>query len=127
MNYNTKLWKTIRWIGILPVAILAYVLSYLFFQFAYSLFADNDSLFEKYLIAIISSATSGFIYILAGSFVAPSNKITVSLTLLILVLLLAGVEIFIDIFNKRYFELFELVVSLIGSTAGYFASKSQSS
>jgi hypothetical protein len=123
MDYNTSFWKTLRWIGVLPCAIIACVVSYLIVQYVYSFLQDSDSWAVLYVIPIICSCLSGAIFILAGVYIAPSYRSNVAGVLLIIALLLAGATIYVDILHRDYFELIKLIASMLGSILAYVLDK----
>ena len=119
-KYNTKTWKVIRWIGVLPSAAIGMfgipIIVYVIFHFMLDMKSD------AYVLGVITALSSGIACIVLGVEVAPNNKKTVAFILLILVILLGGATFYIIFKQTKYiFDTIKLCASLIGSIIAYMA------
>lgn len=115
--------KILRWIGVLPFAIIALALSSIILKFLLILTGEFES--DSIMLLIITSVQSGVIFIIVGVKTAPDYKLKTALLLLIIVGLLSVINIFIT--NNYYPEQIETfrfwvnnLSAIIGSISGYF-------
>jgi hypothetical protein len=117
MKYN---W--LRWVGVLPLSIGAYALSLLVVGLMewFNHTEDKWSLWYwvQIIVPIIANAVGGYYYIIAGTSLAPKFKKQTGLILLIILVLFAGVAIFLCVVSKEYFKILMNVASI---TAAAFA------
>lgn len=118
-KYNSKGWKIIRWVGVLPSAFIGMyaipIIVYLFFHVSFDMASDS------YLLGIVTAFSSGVAAIILGVEVAPNNKKVVAFILLILVVLLCGATFYIILKQAKYvFDTIKLCSSLAGSIIAYF-------
>lgn len=86
--------KAVRWILFSPAAVIAAYIGSLLFKTIdkipfLSYFLADDSLFYKIFDFPVAGISSGFLFIYVGTGIAPSNKKTVSLILLIVICLIS--------------------------------------
>lgn len=118
-KYNSKGWKVVRWIGVLPSALIGMygipIVVYYFFHESFDMASDS------YVLGIVTAFSSGFAAIILGVEVAPNNKKMVAFILLILILLLGGATFYIIFKQAKYvFDIIKLCSSLAGSVIAYF-------
>ena len=118
-----KLTFILRWIGILPCALLALSLSYLLISLFNRLSVNTDSWILVYILPLIGAYISGFAYMTVGILVAPSRIRTVALILSGILLIILGSGIASAISSKQYFELIKYASTVIGSNIAYFSLK----
>ena len=123
MNSTKYYW--LRWIGVLPASIIAYLIAYnllnllaLFNKYFYGM--SNDGWYALYIVPVIASGMAGYAFIFFGAFMAPYYKKYVGITLLILLALLTGGAILIEIGHPRIMGVIELTTSMIGALISYF-------
>lgn len=69
----------VRWISILPLSILSWLISYWVINLLYNVFAPVDM--STWAITLMSSGGSGFAFVYLGSAIAPRGKKVVSVVL----------------------------------------------
>jgi hypothetical protein len=80
--------KILRWIGVIPGAVLAFYGIYTLNKLSLYFFASPESTFTKMIIEVIISGTSGCMAVVIGSLISPSyRKYTSILLMTILVII----------------------------------------
>lgn len=69
----------LKWIGVLPVSIIAWFVSYWIINLFYNVFSPVEM--TKWAITIMSSGISGMAFVLAGAWLAPKGKKITSVVL----------------------------------------------
>ena len=116
--HNTKVWKVIRWISILPSLIIGMYGIPIIVYFIFHFILDMES--DSYVLGILVSLSSGIACIVFGVEVAPSHKKIVAFILLILVVLLDGATFYATLKQEKFvFDTIKLCASLIGSILAY--------
>lgn len=124
-DYNTTFWKIIRWIGVLPIFVVAYFIVYLIVYLGQRFYADPDSWAIKYFVPIFGSLMAGMFSIVYAAKVAPSYKKYVAAILLGLMLMASGLLIYFSIYNEKYVNTLGIVASLVGNIIGFFICKEE--
>jgi hypothetical protein len=93
----SPLLKFVRWVALLPGAILGGWVAYLFMRMPFILFSKEDSLHNE----AISHFVFGFGFIYSGYFIAPSHKKQASVALTVLGLLVLGAALGITFVGVR--------------------------
>jgi hypothetical protein len=113
----------LRWIGILPCAVLALLLSYLLISLFNRLPVNTDSWIVVYILPLICAYISGFAYMTVGILIAPSRTRTVAIILSGILLIVLGIGVTSVMPSKQYFELIKYASAVIGSNIAYFSLK----
>lgn len=124
MNNTKYYW--LRWIGVLPASIIAYLIAYnvlRLLSILSSLFEgrSQDGWYNLYIVPVVASAVAGYVFVSWGVFMAPIHKKHTGIGLLILMTLLIGGAIFIELTQTRVRGIVELIASLVGTIVGYFS------
>ena len=114
----------LRWIAVLPAAVVAYfVVYYLFWFFAYvaSFFSDQtwwDWIFKTTL----GTGVGGAAFVFIGAAVAPLHQKYVAFALMIIVILICGFTTFALIFapNTHWESWLQVIAQLVGAIIAYF-------
>ena len=124
---NTK-YDWLKWIGILPVSIFTYAVSFYVINLINSItsfFWDGDkfSMFYllQYLIPLVANCFGAYFYIISGSSLAPNYKKKTGLILFILLLIITLFGIIMSIIRKEYSDLLLAIGTIISS---FYAFKS---
>lgn len=117
---NNTIINTLRWIGILPVAIITFTILFYVLQFVGSFIGLYNSL--PWLLYLITSVVSFSAAIVAGSITAPSKNKIVALALSILVVFINGFALYGNLSYQEYYGIIEVVGGIIGAIVGYFQS-----
>lgn len=116
-----KMILTLRWIGILPCALLASLSGY-FLIFLFSrLSLSTDSWLTGYILPLICFYISGFAFMTVGILLAPSQTRLVALLLTAMLLIILRIGIIPVLSSKIYPEFTQYVVTVVGSTFAYFS------
>jgi hypothetical protein len=99
-------WNWLRWVLIVPVALISWLLVEILVNFfsllnAWFIGASPDS---PYLIVakILAAAFGGFYFVFGGSMTAPNKNRLVAILLFIILLLIGVTLIIINLINKSY-------------------------
>ena len=116
-----KLIIALRWIGILPCALLASLSGdLLIFLFSW-LSLHTDSWMIDYVLPLICFYISGFAFMTVGILMAPSQTRLVALLLTAMLLIILRIGIIPVLSSKIYPEFTQYVVTVVGSTFAYFS------
>lgn len=118
-------WYWLRWIGIIPSAIVMSCIVYLIILYINRFYSDPESWNMLYVAPLIASFGSGVGFIGAAKYIAPSYKDRVSIMLLMLILVCTGFELFLVIENQDYFHFSKYVLSALGAILGHFIYKEE--
>ena len=125
MSGSPKL-NWLRWVGVLPCSILAYLLAYAliklfnWFQTLFGVDKDDAAWFNNIAGPAFASGMAGYVFVVVGTYLAPMYKKNTGLILMILLALLSGVGIFAAIINKHYVtSIIESVAQLVGAVVAY--------
>ena len=121
----------LRWILFLPAAIIACIIAYNFLRIIIGFVPDEFFFFPKkvrelfsqiilYGIEFAASWFSGFVFVFAGTIVAPKRKRVVSASLVVAMGIVIGMGIAAKILVENFTNLgwLELIVGSIGFMAG---------
>jgi len=113
--------KVIRWIAVLPASILALFLVSIFLKFSMSFSGlETDSIISQCFIGV----ACGVAFIYAGVSVAPSHKVKVAFSLMIIGVLLSLVSLYaVNFVYFTYKDNFREVFAIIGSITTYVGVK----
>lgn len=109
----------LRWIGVLPMAIIGNFLVFWIFYYTQSFYHDENSKYVIYFVPVLSSFFSGIAIISAGVMTAPAHKKITGLVLLVVVTLLMGFSTFYNLIERNYLEFIKDISSVIGSTVAF--------
>ena len=115
----------LRWGGILPSAIVAYVVGHAFFKIIVlfpALWSNNisDMWYMVYVLPAIAGGIAGYYFVYIGSMVAPNYKKTTGLILLVLLGMFCGAIIMILIFQTLNIPTaLEVTGNIIGAFLAY--------
>lgn len=115
----------LRWIGILPCAVAAYLIVYYIVYYVQRFYSDANSWNMVYVTPIIASMGGGLAFMVYGVKVTPFHRNAVALILFVLILLIDGAAMFLSLHNKEYLEIISVVASVIGSIIGYILCKDE--
>jgi hypothetical protein len=77
----------LRWIGVLPISIIAWIVSYWVITLLNVIFSPVEM--SSYVITLLSSGGSGFAFVYIGSIVAPKGNKVVSIVLATIMVIFA--------------------------------------
>lgn len=117
MNKNAII--TLRWIGVLPSALVASILAYVLIYYCQHWYFGDDSLYGEYVVPCQASLGSGVAFTVYGTKMAPSYKKETAITIIVLILLLMGAGMFLAILQHKWFSLVKDIVCVIGVIIGY--------
>lgn len=115
-----KLIVIIRWIGVLPCAIIACALAYLLANICQSFYADEKSKYAIYVIPVASSLVSGLAFLYSGVITAPAYRKYVALILMVLLCVSSVIGGVLNVVDGEYFKLFKAIAALVGVVLAYF-------
>ncbi len=123
---TTVKYAWLRWIGVLPIAIAAYLIAYNLLRLLSLLNVlfegkSPDGWYNLYIIPIIAAGAAGYAFVSSGVFTAPYHKKHTGLVLLIVITLLIGGALFVVLSKARVMSIIEVVASLVGAVIGFFA------
>ena len=115
----------LKWIGVLPIAILALILSNALWRILHGLTASRyiepDSWLNIIFVEVMSAALSSAAFIYAGTWIAPKYKKETALILLIILSMLFGALLLAANFLKGdYFSNIGLISGIIGAVMCFF-------
>ena len=116
-----KLIIVLRWIGVLPCALLASLSAYLLMFLFSRLSLNTDSWLIVYILPLICSYISGFAFMTVGILLAPSHTRIVALILTATLLVILRMEIIPVFSSKEYLEFTRFITTVAGSTIAYFS------
>ena len=116
-----KLIIALRWIGVLPCALLASLSAYLLMFLFSRLSLNTDSWLIVYILPLICSYISGFAFMTVGILLAPSYTRIVALILTVTLLVILRTGIMPVFPSKEYLEFTQFVITVAGSTIAYFS------
>lgn len=125
VDFKTKVFNVIRWIFLLPGAIVFSIIASWFvemlnsFSLALTPGVSVDSFFSEVYMESISAFILGASFILAGTYIAPLQKRLVSFSLMLIGLLFSGFLIAINIIYAGLWEVFYSTLLPIGVVAGF--------
>lgn len=118
--------NVLRWIGVLPVACLVYVLGYFVLMginwLTVKFYIDTDGdggWMNIYLWPIIATGVAGFYFVTAGSLLAPNNRKSVALVLMILICVLSGAAFLGVAITRSYSVIFAGIAQIVGAIISY--------
>ncbi len=120
MNNPKYYW--LRWIGVLPSAVIGYLLIYFLLKLimVISLWLNIDRgdapYLMEYILPGIAAGYGSFCFVTFGAYLAPTNKRTTALVLLIIMSCFVGMSVFIMIHNFHW----QLLVETLGNAIGCF-------
>lgn len=119
-------WYWLRWIGILPVACIVYVAGYMLLMLlnwlTVKFYVDSDGdggWMNLYVWPIFATGAAGFYFVTVGATLAPNNKKTVALILMILMCIISGAAFLGVLITKSYFGILEGIAQIVGSVIAY--------
>jgi len=110
----------LRWVGLFPCAIAVYLLIYLSLR-VWMRTSSTPGLYDimDFVAPALAGIGSAYCYIWTGVKIAPSNKITTALVLLIILILSTGAAIYVDALARRYDRIIEDAFSIVGLVIAY--------
>lgn len=120
----------LRWLGVLPVAIIAYLIAYNLLRLLSllgNLLEGNspNGWYNLYIVPVIAAGVAGYAYINSGVSIAPLYKKETGLILVVLMALITGAALLIELGHTRIMGILELSASLVGTVIGYFSSNEE--
>lgn len=113
----------VRWVGVLPVALISLILSEFLFRLMYwvsSRFSgDWTGWMQDYIAPVISSGVGGYFYIIVGTTIAPYYKKYTGLILMLLLTAFTGILIFASAFAGKYLNMIQFISVLVGMIIAY--------
>ena len=114
------LWlQTLRWIGVLPIAIVASIRAYFVWRFIHVLtvsrYMDPESWTNTIFMQLVGGGIMGGIFVFTGVWVAPKNKKIVSYILCGLILIGTGMSLFATLLMREYLSLIGIVTTCLGA------------
>lgn len=132
MNFwsNPK-WYWLRWVLVLPVALLANILTGLFFNLLVSLsnwyIGGSESSPHIYIGKCVAGAIGGYWCISYGTLTAPTHRKQTALILMVIFILITGMAILSQIQQKNWGDLFITIISIGGIVSGYLTVEKEDS
>ncbi len=112
--------KILRWVAVIPVAVISSILAYFIFYYCQDFFSDPKSTYMLYVAPVIGNFISGILFNYYGSLMAPDYNSRVSLGLLLVSCVFFGIIGFLNYISSEYLDLFCDVGFLAGCLVGYF-------
>lgn len=112
---NPKLTETLRWILVLPAAIIGALIAFAFMRFIHWL--GGKSNFDFFYNHIISAVVFGGAFVYSAAYVAPKYKVKVAIIFAILLSLASIFTIFLCLINKSYFDAIKDISAIVGAIA----------
>lgn len=116
----------LRWVSVLPAAVIAYLLSYwlllILNWLSVRLYFSSDSdggWMSLYVWPVIAYGVAGYYFVSFGSYAAPSNKNTVKLILMILATLISGASLVWLIRMQQYGEIVGAIAQIVGAVIAF--------
>ena len=104
--------KVLRWIAVLPAAVVAaalgYILAMLFnmlMEFVYSLIGTGNSWWLQILRSVISDTIFGAAFVWGGVFAAPAYKKITAVALLVMLGIIIGIMIALSLVTGSWIEI----------------------
>lgn len=100
---STKMKTVLRWIGVLPASIIGMFIGYVFMQLNVSTvhFLNGDFpnviSITDIIVRILANAASGYAFVYAGTYTAPTYKKTVAIVLTVLYVIFGTISGMIEI------------------------------
>lgn len=121
--------KYFRWAAVLPAAIVALFISSILVYaiIKLSTFMYNDiPILDKILHDVLKNGIASYYFVVIGSMVAPSHKVTTALILTVIFSTICGASLFIANFiTKDYYSNLAVISGIAGAIIGYiYISKS---
>jgi hypothetical protein len=113
--------KVLRWIAVLPAAVVAYVLARFLIIALNRLMiiwyagVPPDSFLLRLYVTGMGEVVGGAVLVAVGAYVAPQFKVKVAVVLAALVLLTAGFLLFPAVWLKDYWTRFAIICMAVGS------------
>lgn len=111
-----KFLDVLKWIGVVPVSILAWFVVYWVINFLYSVFSPVEM--TGWVITILSSGGSGVAFVCAGSMLAPKGKKVTSIVLATTMGIFALVSIFFSLMGYEGKGIVLSIISAVSTIAG---------
>ena len=108
----------LRWICVLPLAIIAFFLTSLVFKTFFNFLGIIFHIvwIKRYLVTFLAGTMSGVYFILAGYFVTPKYKKPIILILFAIMVLYLGYITILGYTNEEYSPITENIAATIGIT-----------
>ena len=116
----------LRWVGILPVACIVYVVGYFLLMainwLTVKFYIDSDGdggWMNLYVWPVIATGAAGYYFVIAGAMLAPNNKKSVALILLIIICVLSGAAFLGVAITRSYSVIFAGIAQIVGAIIAY--------
>lgn len=120
----TKFPAWLRWLGVLPISIIVYLLAYALmkvFGLVSAYFGPGDD-FEwvfNYSVPVFATGAAGYYYLKSGIIIAPNHKKQVAITLIVIMVLFMIFSILLAVSLKHWKTLLEVAGTIIGLVLSY--------
>lgn len=106
----------LKWIGVLPVSIIAWVVVYWIINLLYNIFSPVE--ITRLAITVLSSGGSGIAFVIAGSMLAPKGKKATSIVLATIMGIFALASVVFTILGYVGNGMLISIISAISTIAG---------
>lgn len=118
ISSKSKTKNFFRWIGIIPVAVVALIVSFLLarimLSFPWWMIGINSNAPIFKIAEIIASGISGYAFVYFGAKIAPQYKTKIAYILTGIVILLGGMAIALNLIQSSYYEAIKSAATAIG-------------
>jgi hypothetical protein len=119
-------WYWLRWIGILPLACLAYILGYLLLilmnWLSIKFYSDSNGdggWISLYVWPVTAIGAASYYFVFLGTHIAPNNKKTVALILLIILCMVSGAAVMGIFITRNWSIVFAAIAQIVGGAIAY--------
>lgn len=112
---NPRLTEILRWIFVIPAAIIGALLAFGFIRLIHWL--GGESNFSCFITKMISGIVFGGAFVYSAAYVAPRYKIKVAIVFAVILSLASIFTIYLGILNKNYLNSAINLCALIGAVA----------
>jgi hypothetical protein len=120
---KTTVINILRWIAIIPAALLSYFLGYALYKVIFwisdRLYSHEDGWMALYITPAIAAGAAGYFFITSGHWLAPMHKRYAALGLLIIISMIMGIAVFTGAIYGQVMGIVESVASVVGAVIGY--------
>ena len=108
--------EVLKWILVLPVSMIAWVIAYWVINLLYNIFSHVD--ISQWAITLMSSGGSGMAFVVSGSWIAPRGKKIVSVVLATIMVLFAIISLLLALNGYGENSTVVSVISALSTIAG---------
>lgn len=111
-----KFVNILKWIAVLPVSVIAWVVVYWIINLLYNIFSPVEM--TRWAITIMSSSGSGMAFVIGGSWIAPKGRKIVSIVLATIMVLFALISLIASLYGYGDNSMLISILSGVSTIAG---------